>query len=41
MRKRNWREPSESILPMVETSEETLLGTLTRDEVITGPEDGS
>jgi hypothetical protein len=29
------------MLPMAETSEETLLGTLTRDEIITGPEDSS
>ena len=33
--------PPERILTMVENSEETLPGTLTRDEVITGPEDGS
>jgi hypothetical protein len=29
------------MVPMVENAEGTLLGTLTRDEVITGPEDGS
>jgi hypothetical protein len=33
--------PLERILPMAEDSEATLLGTFTRDEVITGPEDGS